>query len=151
MITLEGTSRQARQLLRQAPQFFRLGDIHRLLARIPNHERVSRRGRTGRDRVVVVRPTHAFERGVVQHVQQGISPAVHRLGHVERVRDEIESLHEQRLLVAKEAGAGDQTRAERVHGHLAPTRRQPPLQFIREEHVAQLAVLVSLVGVVGLT
>mmetsp|Transcript_21168 Transcript_21168/g.53260 ORF Transcript_21168/g.53260 Transcript_21168/m.53260 type:complete len:228 (+) Transcript_21168:78-761(+) len=138
---------QPHQLGAQLPQLCGLVRLPRLLRRLNRRELVA--SQPG-DIVVVVDATRLLELGRGGHEHQAVARAIHGLRHVEDVvHRKVKDLHEERLLVAEEAGPGDEPRAKAVHLHLGAPLIQAPLELPREQDVAELGVLVGLVGIIG--
>ena len=147
-------SRTSRRAARCVPQRTPPRRHPGLRGKLPPLELVSGLALARRDAVVVVEPALPLQRGAGGHVNQAVPSPVHGLRDVEDVvRREVEELHEEGVLVTEkpEKSPRDEPGAERVHRHRAVRRGEAPLQFAREQHVAQLAVLVRLVRVVRRT
>jgi len=85
-----------------------------------------------------------------RHLHQAVAAAAHRLRNAKKVVGrEVEQSNEERVLGAEEAGARDEPRAEGGAGDAAAALPQPPRQLAHQQHVAELAVFVCLVGIKG--
>mmetsp|Transcript_29483 Transcript_29483/g.63502 ORF Transcript_29483/g.63502 Transcript_29483/m.63502 type:complete len:226 (-) Transcript_29483:9-686(-) len=100
-------------------------------------------------RTVIIQPSLPFHLGTQCHVLQ-CSPAVMRgFPHLQKLRrGNVEHLRENLILIPEQTRAHDKSRREAIRLDIATLLRiQPTLQLPREQDVAQLAVLVRLVGV----
>mmetsp|Transcript_32365 Transcript_32365/g.59378 ORF Transcript_32365/g.59378 Transcript_32365/m.59378 type:complete len:226 (+) Transcript_32365:287-964(+) len=104
-------------------------------------------GRTRR--TVIIQPTLPFDLGTQCHVLQR-SPAVMRgFPHLQKLgRGDVEHLRKHLILIPEQTRPHDKSRREAVDLDVGTLLRiHPTLQLPREQDVAQLAVLVRLVGV----